>query len=334
MGIVAVLQNEITDAESHLVRAFFLTSEVESQNFLVLMGYRLKDKLFDLTVSPDIDTQIAEMLDKIAEWERDLPALRRRLRRRSTAVSFAPPLLTLQALGDPLVLLDNNAVSNTQWQSIAARDMLFCLLAHPEGLSGEGLGALFWPEKSPPKLKLHIKKTLYRLRRALQQNVVVFNDNRYHFNRTLDYEYDVEIFWQNVHKAQQVERINSKVDAYRKAVECYRGPYLQGVDGLWIMSEREKLWQANRQAVLFLATHYLNSSTPEMALDYCQNILSVDPCIEEAHAIAMRVYALRGQSAEVAQQYERCRQSLHVELGVQPSSQTQALFQQLTQTSR
>ncbi len=333
LGIIAASQNLKTDAESHLARAFFLDSEVESQNLLVLTGYRLKKSIQNVTVSPNIDAQIAILLNRISEWEEELPAMRRRLRRRSTAINFAPPHLTIQALGNPRVFLDSAEVNNTQWESLAARDMLFCLLAHEEGLTGEGLGVLFWPDKEPPKLKLHLKKTLYRIRRALQQNVVTFQQNRYSFNYSLDYEYDVEVFWQNIAKAQEATQVNNRVEAYRKAVECYQGPYLLGIDTDWVITAREKLWQTFRWAALFLAGHYLNTLALDTALSYCLNILDYDPCVEEAHVIAMRIYDLQGHSVKVASQYERCRQSLHIELGVQPSSQTQMLYRQLTQTS-
>jgi two-component SAPR family response regulator len=358
---------------------------VQRQNLLAITGYRLRNELSNLTVSPGIDTQIKDLLDQVVVWEKQLPALRRQLRRRSTAVSFAPPHLKMRAFGDPQVFLDNKEITSTEWQSTAARDVLFCLLAHPEGLTGEGLGGHFWPDKSPPKLKLHLKKTLYRLRRALQQNVVIFQHNRYVFNFSLDYEYDVEEFWQNIAEAQHAASIVDQVDAYSKAVKIYRGSYLPGVDGLWVIGEREKLWQAFRQAALFLATYYLNTSALKTALSYCDRVLiyrgsylpgvdglwvigereklwqafrqaalflatyylntsalktalsycdrvlDFDPCTEEAYVIAMRIYALQGHNAKVALQYERCKQRLHMEFGVQPSPQTQELFRQLTQ---
>ena len=128
----------------------------------------------------------------------------------------------------------------------------------------------------------------------------LFKQNRYSFNYSLDYEYDVEVFWQNMQKRKKQNASISKVEAYRKAVECYQGPYLHGIDGEWVITDREKLWQAYRQACLFLAAHYLNTSALDTALSYCQNILDYDPCIEEAHVIAMRIYALQGQSVKVA----------------------------------
>jgi two-component SAPR family response regulator/Flp pilus assembly protein TadD len=333
LGIALALQDEKEGAETHLARAFYLASEVESQNLLVISGCRFKNELNTVTVSPGIDARVTDLLNQVVDWEQQLPALRRKLRRRSTAVSFAPPHLTLHAFGQPQVFLDNNEVTNAQWQSHAARDILFCLLAYPDGLSGESLGTLFWPDKSPPKLKLHLKKTLYRLRRALQQNVVTFQNKRYTFNFSLDYEYDVEEFLQHILMGRDATSMNNRVIAYRKAVEKYEGTYLEGVDGLWILEEREKLWKAYRNAALFLAAHYLNVSSYDNALWYCQSVLNYDPCIEQAHVLAMKVYALQGQNAEVAMQYERCKYSLNTELGVPPSPKTQDLFLKLTQTS-
>jgi DNA-binding SARP family transcriptional activator len=51
--------------------------------------------------------------------------------------------------------------------------------------------------------------------------------------------------------------------------------------------------------------------------------------MEDAHRLAMRIYAAIGNRAAIARQYEYCRQVLFEELNATPSSITQSLFETL-----
>jgi DNA-binding SARP family transcriptional activator len=316
-------------AKVHLSHACHLAADLESQHILIVAGRDAKALLEAVQSDPAVGRQASRLLRQVVQFEQAIPALRRRLRRRALTVPFAPPRLTFQALGSNRVLVDGRQVTGADWQALVARDLLFCLLAHPDGLTKEAIGLIFWPESSPAQLKLQFKQTVYRLRRALGQDVVLLDQDRYQFNRALDYECDVETFMEKLAQARAATDPGERAAAYRAAVDLYRGPYLPEVDGTWVCVEQERLWQAYVEAVLALAQFHLVAREYGVALDYCQRALDVDLCLEEAHRLAMRAHAALGNRAGVARQYERCRQALQEELCAPLSPQTEALYDTL-----
>ena len=107
----------------------------------------------------------------------------------------------VRAFGNSDVFVKNELVSNSDWATPAARDVFFCLIAHPDGLTKEEIGALFWPDCSIDQLKTRFKNTIHRMRNALPDTRSSSADDIYRFNRQLDYEYDVETFLAKVDEA-------------------------------------------------------------------------------------------------------------------------------------
>jgi DNA-binding SARP family transcriptional activator len=223
-------------------------------------------------------------------------------------------------------------VTSSEWQVQTARDLFFLLLAHPEGLTKEEIGEIFWPDSSSAELKLRFKNTIYRLRHAAGKDVIQFQgESLYLFNRGLDYEYDAESFVKEVSLAEKARETERKEAHYLAALKIYKGPFLPDLDETWAEVERERLFQLHMDALLRLANIDIEAHNYESALTYCQRALDIDPCQEEAHRIAMRVYAEMGNRALVIRQYEQCRQALLNEVDATPSIQTQTLFETLIQ---
>jgi ATP/maltotriose-dependent transcriptional regulator MalT/DNA-binding SARP family transcriptional activator len=314
----------------HLEQAFHLAVELESQHTLVVAGREARPVLEVAQRDPALGPSAAHLLQQVTEFEEGIPAQRRRLRRQVSVVSLAPPTLSIQTLGRAQVMLDGKPVTDPEWQSRRiVRELFFLLLAHPDGLTKEAVGLVFWPDDSPPRLKLRFKNAIYRLRRALGREVVLFDGNLYQFSWTLDYEYDVEAFRERLAQAQAAIDDGERAVAYQAAIHLDKGPYLPEVKSAWARTERERLWWAYLEAVLRLTELCLAASEYEATLDYCQRVLAQDPCLEEIHRLAMRAYAAMGNRAAVARQFERCRQALLEEINVFPSPQTEALYETL-----
>ena len=320
-------EKNIDSAIEHLSRAFAITQK--NQHPLIVSGYWFKEEFLRMQKNNRIGPIIKNYLAKIEKFEEELPELRRNLRQQATVIPFAPPRLLIRALGASQVKLNEKSITISEWQTQNARDLFFILLAHPEGLSKEAIGVMFWPDITPEDLKYRFKNTIYRLRHAIGKETILFDDELYRFNRSLDYEYDVEAFLREINLAKFAKLKTTKIQHFQNALEYYKGSYLPDHDDTWVIAERERLSSLHTKVLLDLAESHFEDGVFEKALRYTQLAIDKDPCLESAHRIAMRIHAAMGNRANIERQYQSCIQSLWDEISAPPSEQTQQLHKQL-----
>lgn len=327
---VGVAEQSLAHGERGLALAFAL----ENRHALLVGLRSVKPLLQTLPLTGEQARQAKQLTSEVETFERQIPLLARQVRERAAAtladlLAETPPRLLIRALGHSEVTLDGKPITNREWQTQISRDIFFCVLAHPNGLTREEVGGLFWPDASPSEVKTRFKNSVYRLRSALSPDVILFDDEIYRFNRLFDYEYDVERFLDTVAVGDAASDPAQRIAAYTTAVQLYQGAYLPEVEGAWVWTERQHLHQIFTNTILTLAELQLEMGDYRTALQSCQRALADDSCLEEAHRLAMRIYAAMGSRAGVARQYAQCEQALHNELDVPPSPQTTELYELL-----
>ncbi len=243
---------------------------------------------------------------------------------------FSPShAIKVQSFGQMRVWAQGRRITTKDWQVYAARDLFFLLINYPDGLTKEQVGLYMWPDISTDELDVRFKNTLYRLRRAVGNQVVLLKDDGYRFNQMMDYYYDAEVFATNIEKAKTENDTRQKIKYLVKAVQQYQGEYLPEVDGHWAIVEREGYRIMHIDALDELADIFFHQGEYGLALSYCEKALKEDPMDEKAHRIAMRVHAVTGNQAELVRQYENCCEALAERFSIQPSQKTQELFETL-----
>ncbi len=286
--------------------------------------------LADLEKDAESNAILAPWLADISSIESRLPDLRKRLRRLLHTVPIRVPHLVIQAFGKAQVRVNGKLVTTRQWKTVSVRELFFHFLAAGRPATKEEIGEMLWPELSPQELKLRFKNELYRLRHALGQNVIRFENDLYSFNRLVDYDYDVEKFNNAMMKAKLAGDAEEKIAALRLATSLRNGPYLQDLDATWVWPERERLDRICTDAWMQLAEAHRKVGGLQAALQACQEALKIDPSREEILCLAMQLHADQGDRLGVIWQYQACRDFLSSELDVEPSPETQALFKRLT----
>jgi ATP/maltotriose-dependent transcriptional regulator MalT/DNA-binding SARP family transcriptional activator len=280
--------------------------------------------------SPDyLQKEYSHLIKRINEFNNSLPSIRRELWKNTNSFRLSQQTIYIRSFGRMEVKLQNQIVTSSKWQTQAARDLFYMLLAHPEGLTKDEISLVFWPDASFEESKFRFKNTLYRLRRALRKDCIILVQNVYMFNNKVDYEYDVELFLRENALANQVQDPVEKLSHYREALKYYRGDYLPEIAAIWVLSPREYLRQINLNILLQVSTIYFNQSNYDLAMDYCQRAITEDNLLEDAYRLSMKIYAAMGNRAGLVQQYQRCVEVFDREINASPSTQTFELFQYL-----
>ena len=125
--------------------------------------------------------------------------------------------------------------------------------------------------------------------------------------------------------------------ALETAAALYRGPLLEGLHVAeapfeeWLRTERERLGELTREALVKLLGRQLRRGPIEAAVHTATRLLGVDPLQEAVHRTLMRLYVRQGRRGTALRQYQVCVEILRKELGVEPDPETQRLYRDILQ---
>jgi len=287
--------------------------------------------LKDLRTDTVVGRQLSGLMEKAQHLNAKLPAIRRTLRRHASFIQSPSASLMIRAFGNPEVSVGGKVVAMSDWRTQSVLDLFLFFVSRQEGVTKEQVGAALWPEIGDAQmLKARFKNEIYRLRRAIGRDAIVFDDEYYRFNReVMDYEYDVEAFDSHIQRAHKTADMNAHIDHLQKAVDLAQGPYLADVDAEWVILERERLALAYASTLEELANLYLDSNQLDLCLSSCRLALKRDRFHEGIYQIEMKAYAVLGDRPAIARRYHACKLAME-ELGIPPSEETERIYRDLT----
>jgi DNA-binding SARP family transcriptional activator len=115
----------------------------------------------------------------------------------------------------------------------------------------------------------------------------------------------------------------------QRGLRLYKGDYLIGIDDEWAWLERQRLRNLYFDGLYHLTLAYAAMSDWGHVLEWGARLSREEPLREDVHRLLMRAHANTGNRAKAIDQYRQCQTILHTELGVEPMSETQALYRQL-----
>lgn len=224
--------------------------------------------------------------------------------------------LTISWQGNPL----------PEFKSRKGKALLCYLAVTGQSHSRSVLAGLLWSDIPEANARTNLRKLLSRLPTVISDHLMIARQAI-----GLDPTRPVSV---DVLELQAGLVPDASIGTVRQAVTLYEGDFLAGFSlpdaplfEEWASAQRARLRQEVLAAMHKLVTHFDRQGEYDLAIDYAQKLLTIEPWQEETHRELMRLLAITGQRSAAITQYERCRRLLETELGVSPSRTTVSLYQ-------
>ena len=200
------------------------------------------------------------------------------------------------------------------------------------------LAEALWPESLPASWTLALSAIVSRLRSRLagvglpRSHIIGNAFGCYQFTPPGETWVDVEAALAGVDAAEGALVAGNPKAAYGPsliATTILRRPFLPGHDGPWVDDRRATLASSLVRALDCRVDALIANHELVLALTHAREAVRLEPYRESGYRRPMRVLTAGGDRAEAVRAYNQCRDLLQKELGVSPSTETEALFREI-----
>jgi len=273
------------------------------------------------------------LLKPVSE-ERMAKAIRRLLARRGATIERrrAGDFRRILCFGRFEVADSDFKPLSLNWRTVKCRE-LFAYLVLYRGipLTKDRIIESLWPDLPMERTDSIFHTTLYYLRRVLQDHlntcaVRYARNNQYILTLGKVY-YDVDYFERMVAAGQGQGR--EAPAGLERAVQVYRGDYLEEEYFDWAAAERNRLQWLYLGALKHLSKDSIRLKDYAAAEAFLRRWLGREPLAEEAVRLMMEVHARQGNHQQLHRDFEGYRKLLSEELGAEPAKEVRSLLYRL-----
>ncbi|MDX2160524.1 MAG: bacterial transcriptional activator domain-containing protein [bacterium] len=229
--------------------------------------------------------------------------------------------LEVYALGPGFVILNDKIID--AWEGHLPRLLFFFALDRPVITRSE-ICQTFWPELDNDQAVNVFHVTKRRLHKALDMDVLVHEDGYYSINPDLDVHYDVINFVGYLMEGRNPAAAQPLL-AWQRAIDTYRGPFLQGHEDAWIIDRRRDFQAGFLEALMSLAADRIREGRYEHALGLYQRALIENSVREDLHRGLMELFARLGRRSEAAAHFLQLQEDVR-KAGREVEAQTTAVY--------
>ncbi|MCB9078872.1 MAG: AAA family ATPase [Anaerolineaceae bacterium] len=247
--------------------------------------------------------------------------------------------LALYFLGTPRIERDDEIISLSHHKALA---LLAYLAVTRQRHTRQALAALLWPDYDPADARAEVRRMIWVLNKSLGPGWLEVDRQTIMLEPQPDLWMDVDDFRDRAEASRNHVHLTGEhcpdcLQSLMAAVALARGDFLAGFTladspdfDTWQTFETESLRRELSIVLERLVEFFIQSgdtTAGEPAISYARRWLALDPLHEPAHRQLMRLYCWAGQPAAALQQYQNCARVLETDLGVAPSTETNALFE-------
>lgn len=211
-----------------------------------------------------------------------------------------------------------------------AQELLAFLLLWPDRPHArEQLAHVLWESEDATQPRTYLRKALWHLQRALvtasangEPPVLHTDAECIELRRVQWLRVDVHEFDAAFDEALRDGTSRLSTDRLDRALALYRGDLLEGWYVSWCDAERVRLQHRFVAMAGWMLDACAEHGEIERGLSVAARVLAKERAHERTHRHVMQLLAQGGDRTAAIRQFERCREILHAELGVDPSRTT------------
>lgn len=219
--------------------------------------------------------------------------------------------------------------------------LVYLLLNRNRTVTQADLIDVFWDNDASVNPSGALKTLLHRLRHTLyplfgEDDLIVSGHGVYYWNSKYEIHPDSDEFDQLCAVGHNVNlSTDERMEAYRKALHLYRGSYLPPLQSqLWLIPRVTHYQTAYVDAVEQLADLLMHANKYCELNEICSLSTTLEPLDEHLHALTVKSYILQGNTAAALEHYEKSTDYLYKNLGIHPSAELQALYEEIMKTDQ
>lgn len=210
------------------------------------------------------------------------------------------PAVHAFGFGHLRVEMGGREVTDLEWRSEKSKEMFFFFVTNRRPLRKEEIVAALWPDMPDEKTTSAFHSNMYRLRKALYQDVVAKDSGRYVLDPKATFVFDVEEYQKALQQAHAAPAGSPEaIAAMERAMALYTGPFAADFYSEWAQTLRYQLEEQNMSMLGTLAAAYNDAGEYKKSAEVCQRILEVDEFNEAAWYRLMSNY-IQSDQAEAA----------------------------------
>jgi DNA-binding SARP family transcriptional activator len=242
------------------------------------------------------------------------------------------PPLEVYALGRGYALVNGQEITN--WDGALPRNLFFYFMDNPL-VTRDQIFEVFWPRLNTKEATNVFHVTKRKISERITANVEMegsyeltqYSTGFYKPSDKVTRYYDVHEFEEAVSESMVAIEEDEEEMLLRRAIDLYKGPFLQDGTMGWMAERRTELRGLYAQALIGMGRISNRQGDKMMSLGYFVRALKETPEREDIHRDVMSLYIERGMLDDARNQYQMLTEILDEQLGIGPSKETRDLFE-------
>ena len=242
---------------------------------------------------------------------------------RSASGTLLPPTVRIYALGAFEVYRGDERIPDQQFRSIKQRFVLARLAASRRPLSADRIIDDFWPDSGEGG-RSSLNVCVFHLRKVLRPKDWP-EELEYILRDAMGIQLNQQLpIWHDVNEVLALASSEGgpseeNVVRWKRAVDLYRGSYLDNCYLDWAVAMRESLEATILNCLRSLLAALTSQQRAAESLEYANRLLELDKYCQEGHLAAMKAHLWLGRPEAAIRQFELCKKLLARELQLEPS---------------